>query len=435
MLGDAESWVAKAMARGADQADVFLSQGANIDVDVESGRLAGTSRSQSFGGNVRVIKDNRVGFAYFTKPDQVDDAIARALQQSRLAPELPFDLPDAEPVAPVADAWDDEVAELDPAAAIESARNLIAAVDLDATIAGGVGLSWGMEALANHNGVAVADRATMMQAYTSLVLADGATNVNAWDTRSRPSFFDVAPLAAGVAQTVRDLRSPKEAKSGKADVILRPDAGGELVAGLMEDAVHGDSAMRGKSFWSDKLGEQVAHDGVQLLDAPRHEQALAPVAFDGEGRPTQDRAIVASGCLKTFLFDTRDGAKHQQAPTANALREGFKTTPSTGAHHLVLEHDTTCSLDALIGGIDHGYLVDSVLGAHTANGTTGDFSVTAPNVWRIEGGSLAGACKEIAIGGNLPSLLAGLDGVSDQPKRSNGSRMPAVRLRDVHVST
>lgn len=434
LLADAEALVSKALSLGADQADVYLTQGASVDVDVEAGRLAGSSRSQSRGGNVRVIRGHRLGFAYFTRVDQAPTAIERALQQARLSPELPFELPEPTPQPSVAPHWDDDVAELDPDMALGAARDLIAGVDLDATISGGIGLSWAEDALANSRGVACHDRSTAMQGYTSLVL-DGATTVNAWETEAAHGCIDAAAMSASVSDTVRRLQDPQPAKDGLGDVILLPGAGGELVVGLMEGAVDGDTAMRGKSFWSDRLGEAVAHPGLRLADRPLHPQALGAAATDGEGRSVTDTDLVAQGELQTFLFDSRDAAKHQQTPTGHAARDGFKAPPGTGTHHVVLEHANAVRLDRLVADIDHGYVVESVLGAHTANGTTGDFSVTAPNVWRVQNGAIEGACKEIALGGNLPKLLMNLDGVSDEPKRSLGSRIPAMRLRDVQIST
>jgi PmbA protein len=79
--------------------------------------------------------------------------------------------------------------------------------------------------------------------------------------------------------------------------------------------------------------------------------------------------------------------------------------------------------------------VDSVLGAHTANATTGDFSVTAANVWRIRKGAVTGPVSEVAIGGNLPDLLLRLDGVGSRPKQMDGLAIPPLRFRAVDVSS
>ena len=38
-----------------------------------------------------------------------------------------------------------------------------------------------------------------------------------------------------------------------------------------------------------------------------------------------------------------------------------------------------------------GYIVNSVMGAHTANPSSGDFSVTTSSILKVEGGEIVGA--------------------------------------------
>ncbi|HLF16550.1 MAG TPA: metallopeptidase TldD-related protein, partial [Candidatus Thermoplasmatota archaeon] len=91
-------------------------------------------------------------------------------------------------------------------------------------------------------------------------------------------------------------------------------------------------------------------------------------------------------------------------------------------------------LDALVAGVDDGFLVQGVLGAHTANVATGEFSVTAPAVWRIRKGAVEGACREIAIAGGLGDLLGKVDGASVEAKRMQGALLPALRVRGLFIS-
>lgn len=63
------------------------------------------------------------------------------------------------------------------------------------------------------------------------------------------------------------------------------------------------------------------------------------------------------------------------------------------------------SREELLGIIDTGYLVQSVMGAHTANPTSGDFSVTSSTILRIENGDIVGPLAQAGISGNLVSAL------------------------------
>ena len=435
-LGLAEDLVRQAVARGAGHAEVYVERRGSLDVEVERGRLSGSGMDLAAGGAVRTLQDGRLGFAYFTDPTNATIAIERALDQARLAPEEPFTLPQGKtPTSPAR--WDERLASLDPDLPVSWCRDLIAAATEacpDAVIGGGASIGWHTMALANSAGVTIEDRSTMASAYASLVVTDGVAR-NAWDTTTRwDASIDAAALGAGVAHTVQELGDPRPAATGRADVVLRPNAGSELVLGLIEGAMDGDTAMRGKSFWSGKEGERVGHEGLHVIDDPMHPEALFPTACDDEGAVAKAHSLISGGVLGGFLFDARDAARHDRQATGHAVRDGFKAPPSTGAHHVVMTHDQTLAEKRLLADIDEGYLVESVLGAHTANGTTGDFSVTAANVWRIRGGEVVGASQEVAIGGNLPELLGRLDAVGADPKRTSGAIVPSMRLRDVQVS-
>ena len=438
LLDEAERVVRQAMARGADQAEAYVEQGASMGLDLEQGAVTGSSRSQDRGGAVRVLKGGSLGFAYYTDPKDAPKAVDDALRLSTLAPVKPFRFPHGAPVTDLAGRWDEAIAGLDPDMALGLATDLLQGAKEAApqsTVAGGVSLGWSACAIANSEGVACADRATSVDVGASLILADGERSINAWDgTGQHAGLPDAHAVGHAVGTTVMDLRAPMAVESGVQDLVFRPDAVAELVTGVVLSAVDGDDALRGKSFWSDRMDAQVADAAVSLFDDPRDPAGYGTVPFDGEGVPATCRAIIEDGVLRSFLFDSRDAADHGRQTTGHAVRSGFKSPPGTGAHHVVLEGKAPVPEDRLVAGIDDGILVDSVLGAHTANATTGDFSVTAANAWRIEGGAVAGACQEVAIGGNLSQLLLRLDGVGDVSKVMSGARIPALRFRDVQVS-
>ena len=62
--------------------------------------------------------------------------------------------------------------------------------------------------------------------------------------------------------------------------------------------------------------------------------------------------------------------------------------------------------DALLERMQDGYIVHSVMGAHTANPTSGDFSVTTSTILRVEGGSVIGPVKQAGLSGNLAQALS-----------------------------
>lgn len=441
LLAEAERAVERALARGAQEAEVYWESGQALSVELESDRIASTSSSQGRGAGLRVVSDGRVGFAYFTQADQLAGAIEQALAQAKHAPAKGYHLPTGRKASALTGRWDDRIAALEVDDAIRLARDLLAGAKEaapKATVAGGgVSLDFGAIAIASSRGVGCWDRWTSIGGAASLVLADGERSVSAAESRSAHRFgLDTHAVATKAAETVLSLKGPKPPKAGgRFDVVFRPEAVAELIVDLAISAATGDEARRGKTVWSERLGQSVAVRGLRLHDDSRHPGAIGGSPFDDEGVPTKALPILDDGILRNFIYDSWDAHEHKAKTTASAVRGGFKSRPDTGTHHLVLSSRKARKNDALVEGIDDGFLVESVLGAHTANATTGDFSVTAANVWRIRKGAVEGPVSEVAIGGNLPDLLLRLDGVGSTPKQMDGLAIPPLRFRAVDVSS
>lgn len=441
LLGRAERIVAVALARGADQAECYLERGASVGIELEAGRLGSTSAHQGQGAGLRIVKAGRLGFAYLTRDDDAARAADQALAQARHAPRRNFVLPPGRKAQPLR-RWDGRIAQLDATDALQLAQEALrsskAAVPKATVSGGGASLSVEWTALASSEGVAAVDRSTSAGVSVSLTLQDGERAIAAGEMATRHALgkLDAVAVADAAAATLLSLRKPKAPGASRAcHIILQPEAAAELVAGLAVGAATGDDARRGKTVWSERLGKRVGSPLFTLVDDSRTAGAIGAVPFDGEGTPTRRMPIVEGGVLRNFLYDAWDAHRHDAKTTASATRGGFKSRPDTGTHHLVVESNKAQTRAKLIAGVDDGYLVDSVLGAHTANPTTGEFSVTAPNVWRIVDGEIAGPVTEIALAGSLDSLLAGLDGVAKTPKAMDGLRMPALRVANVNVST
>lgn len=440
LLGRAERVVEKARTRGVHQAEVYLEWGEGLSVELEKGALATTSASRSSGGGVRVVQDGRLGFAYFTLDEQAPAAIDAALRNTRFATVRGYSLPTGPKAPAMPGRWHADVATAGADAAVRVAEALLAgalqAAPKAVVSGGGVSLESGMCAIASTEGVACADRATMASCSAGLVLEDGERSISTGESATSHGLdLDGHALGALAGSTAMSLCKPSAVKSGgRFDVVLRPEVAAELVVDWMVSAATGDEAMRGKTVWSGKMGEAVAHSGLHLVDDPHALGAVGSAPFDDEGLGVARLPIVEAGILRSYLFDSWDAYRHGTTSTRSAVRDNFKSRPSTGTHHLVLSSRNHEPMERLLGGVDRGFLVESVLGAHTANVTTGDFSVTSPNVWRIERGAIAGPVSDIAIAGSLPKLLQQADGVSTERKIMSGLQMPAVRLRDLDVS-
>lgn len=440
LLGRCERIVQMALARKADQAECYWEWGADLSLELENGKVASTGTSRSQGGSVRVVQGGRPGFAYLTSESDAEQAIERALANSRAMPAKGYSLPAGDRVTGGAGAWDDAVAALDDAFAAQLATQMLQGAREGCpegnVSGGGVGLSASAWALASSEGAAVQDRSTLLSAGCSVVLADGERSVSASESReTRQARLDAHEVGRVAGATTQSLRNPsKVAKGGRPPILLEPEVAHELLVSLALDAAHGDEAMRGKTVWSNHLGASVAAPTFTLVDDATLTTGLSAAPADGEGLAARRIPILEGGILRSFLFDSWDGHQHGQPSSHSAVRSGFKSRPDTGTLNVVLDGPKPKRLDAMVAGIDDGYLVDAVLGAHTANATTGEFSVTAPNVWRIRKGAVEGPVRELAIAGRLEGLAKSVEAVSDQAKNGDGWKVPHVLVGGLSVS-
>jgi len=87
--------------------------------------------------------------------------------------------------------------------------------------------------------------------------------------------------------------------------------------------------------------------------------------------------------------------------------------------------------DALLERMEDGYIVHSVMGAHTANPTSGDFSVTTSTILRVEGGSILGPVKQAGLSGNLAKALSADVHLGDEVRVQGSYSSGSMHLPDV----
>ncbi|NLC77635.1 MAG: TldD/PmbA family protein, partial [Clostridia bacterium] len=180
-----------------------------------------------------------------------------------------------------------------------------------------------------------------------------------------------------------------------------------------------------------KLGTQVCSSFISIIDDGALPGAIMSAPFDGEGVSTGRTALIEKGTLKNFLHNSYTATKDGVTSTGNAVRS-FKSTPEVGTTNFFIEAGSV-SRDELLSGIEQGFYVTEVMGMHTANPISGDFSVGASGLW-IEKGKLTKAVRGVAIAGNLLSLLEQVDCVADDLTFFVGRGAPTVRIKEMTIS-
>ena len=78
-------------------------------------------------------------------------------------------------------------------------------------------------------------------------------------------------------------------------------------------------------------------------------------------------------------------------------------------------------------------MVTDVLGAHTANPISGDFSVEAMNAFLIKDGEIEGPVKKAMLSGNIFEILKDVKGISGEKRQLGPFIIPQLLCSNLRV--
>jgi PmbA protein len=218
--------------------------------------------------------------------------------------------------------------------------------------------------------------------------------------------------------------------SGTMPVVFDPWVGAEFLDTLSA-ALGADAVQRGKSLFAGKLGQELASPLVTLIDDGRFPGGMATDPYDDEGFPTQTTVLVENGVLKEFLYDSYTAAREGRASTGNAVRGGIAGPPMCDASNFYMAPGRLPP-EKLIAETSKAFWVHEVLGMHTADAVSGDFSVGASGLL-IEKGKVARAVKGVTLAGNFLDLLKNVDAVANDLTWYGSTGSPTFRVSALSI--
>lgn len=262
--------------------------------------------------------------------------------------------------------------------------------------------------------------------------ADGDAQMGwEYDVATGLGGMDISKVAAEAARkAVAQLGAVKVAGM-KAPAVFDAATASELLE-LLAASFSGEALFKGKSLLKDRVGERLFSPLVSIVDDGTLPGATSTAPFDGEGVPTQRTPLVTGGVFERFFYDTAYARRMGTTSTGNSARGGFKSIPGVGVNNFFIENGRS-SFTELFSGIGRGLLITSLIGMHTANPVSGDFSVGA-NGFLIENGEATTAVKGMAISGNILDIFANIVAVANDRRLVESVSSPAFRVSSLDIS-
>lgn len=430
-----------AMATGAEAAEVYFMKRDNLTIEVRSGKLETMQQSCDQGLGLRVVKAGSIGYAFTSdlSPTALKDTAEAAVESAQ------YSSLDSSAQLPPAMRFDPSLVQFDPHLAktpLEAKIDLALAIERSA-------LSYDKRItkseraayeendytvlVANSNGVQVDYRNNFCGGYVWVVAeADGDTQTGS-SLLYATELAKIDPVIIGqeAAQEAVRLLGAKPIPTQKLALVLPPQVATDFLH-ILAAALTAEAVQKGRSLFAHQLGNPIAAPTVTIIDDGSLPGGINTAPTDGEGVPSQRTVLVQDGILQTFLHNFYTAQKEGTVSTGNGVRSSFKTTPEVGPTNMFFAPGTV-SEDELIQSVDKGLYVFDLMGTHTANPISGDFSLGVSGVL-IEKGKFTRPVRQVVLAGNIRDLLNQVQAVGSNLRFYLGLGAPTLLVEPLTIS-
>ena len=426
----AVEWIEALLQAGAqrvDEIEVFFVEGTSVSADVKKRNISLATSSEDCGLCIRTIDKGKIGASSTNNPKQWRECLDAAVASGRLATTQAWDgLPHPNAIQS-GDLSFDPTMTCKPENARELLKGMLdGAVEHPAEVtSGSASLSREQVSFANTHGIRYTARHTGIS--ISLEAINGQSTGSEFDHACCAEQVD--PFRVGERTTFFASRSVggKDIPTGEYDIILSPIAYADLLSNVFVPALSGRNVHQGRSKLADCIGDEVAISGLSMHDDPHRMKANRSAWWDVEGTPTRRIDYVKDGVLEAFAYDLKTAYRFGKTSTGNAVRGGYGGLPTIGHHNFVVDGRREKIADERV------VYAHSLVGAHTANPMSGDFSVEIANPFWMEDAEFSLPIRSAMLSGNVFLMHKQIVGLSKESRAIGSYILPAIKIEKQHI--
>jgi len=420
---------------GADEVEVFGLMASSVNVDIQLDRIDLARESFSRGIGVKAVVNGAVGFSSTNDPARIVDAAKAATSSASVRNSDPdwTGLPQACDYSVVKGIHDPRIANIDVETCIDLSMKMIdGAVSLDDArpTSGKFTCLESDYVILNSNGVEVREASTRIDGFIECRAGDGNDMSTAYEFDiSRNHDIDFFNIGSEAARQALEGVGGVGVDTCKTDVLLKPNAIADILESTFINSLNSENVQKGRSALAGKLGEKIGADSLDIVDDGLLEGGIGSASADDEGTPSRNNHILENGVLGTYLYDKYTAGKDGVESTGNAVRGNYAQSTYIDIRNLEILYPPS----DIIVETQKGMLVGSVIGAHTANPISGDFSVEARNSFLIEDGDIGSPIKSMMVTGNAFELLQNICGAGRDIRVLGNIITPTVKVSGLKI--
>jgi len=422
--------------------ELFLSKKKVVSIVIKDGNLDHFHSSRETGLALRVLNQGKLGFAYLFGP--TPEGLARLADQAlELAGQNDADVnysfsPEPSLKSTDLELFDKSLERIPEKDKIGQVKEMDqSAIGYDPRVKK-VGRAEYEEvtnhvSLMNSKGLHLEREETLCSMSIMAVAEDNGSSEMGMEFASTRFYHDLDPISTGRSAAKRSIQmlGGRPISTGKFPAVLENRVVIEML-GAWASSFFGENVYKGKSFLKDKMNETVASPNIHLIDNGLYPRGMGSSLFDDEGNPQAKTILVRNGTLVSYLFDGYWSRKTGSAATGNSFKAQIASPPTTSVSNLLLNPGKS-SPDQLFRKMGEGFFITEVMGAHTIDPVSGEFSLGASGMW-IQNGEAAFPVQGIAVSGTIYDLFSAVEDLGDDLRFLGRIGAPSLLIREMIIS-
>ncbi len=206
-----------------------------------------------------------------------------------------------------------------------------------------------------------------------------------------------------------------------------------VVADFIEILGHsylGEAHQKKTVMSSYRLGREVASTLLTVTDDGLYNGGPDTQPVDDEGSHRRRTPVIVDGVLANLLYDRTSASRGGVVTTGN----GSGASPIFPAPSNLVVTPGKMSVEGLLGAMGSGLYVREVIGSHTTDPTSGEFSMGCSGFW-VEKGGLIHPVVGVAISGKLDELFCRVVALGCDDIFTGSIRAPSMAVDFLEVAS
>jgi len=372
------------------------------------------------GGGVRVFNAGSEGFATFSRPEDVKNAVSEAERLARISkPQGEVHLASVEPVVM------EFIPELekDPRkVSLEEKVELIRKYN-EIALSGGDKITSTTAVYKDDeveryyistDGTLVKEVRVYAGIAVSVIAADGTNVQSAHITFGDQRGYDtVLNREEEVEEAIRDalnLLKAERVKRGTYTVILDPEIAGVFIHEAFGHLSEADHVYRNEKLKEIMvIGKRFGPDFLNVVDDGSLKGERGYIAIDDDGVLPQRTYLIKEGKLNARLHSRFTASLMGEKPTGNSRALNFQYPAIVRMTNTFIE-PKDATFEELLDGVEHGLYVVGALGGQTELEM---FTFSSKKAYIIENGKIGKMVRDVVLSGNVFETLMNIDKIGN----------------------